>query len=473
MSAFNKAALMTCSMAMRSIATRPTLVRSAFKTSGVRSLATVADTVFAANKAAPKTPSASTFSAPYQFDSEAPKAVPAAIKLKSGHVFTGTSFGAPISSFGEAVFTTSLVGYPESMTDPSYRGQILVFTQPLIGNYGVPSQEKDQFGLLKYFESNKIQCQGIVVNDYATKYSHWTAVESLGEWCAREGIPAISGVDTRAIVHLLRDQGSTLAKLEVGDEVLENKEVVEFPNPNVRNLVSEASTKEVYELNPLGDVKIALVDCGVKENILRCLVARGASVTVFPWDYDFNQVMDQYDGLFISNGPGDPRAASKTVQNLATAFKNPAPKPIFGICMGNQLMGMAAGLDVYKLQFGNRGHNQPAINMQNGRCSITSQNHGYALEDSVLSTPGSVVQGWEKYFVNANDGSNEGIRHLTKPFSSVQFHPEAKGGPQDTEYLFDDFLSLARAEKLKHSQKPFFVAEPLSVPKKVPVEVIA
>jgi carbamoyl-phosphate synthase small subunit len=264
-----------------------------------------------------------------------------------------------------------------------------------------------------------------------------------------------------------------LAKLEVGDEVLENKEVVEFPNPNVRNLVSEASTKEVYELNPLGDVKIALVDCGVKENILRCLVARGASVTVFPWDYDFNQVMDQYDGLFISNGPGDPRAASKTVQNLATAFKNPAPKPIIGICMGNQLMGMAAGLDVYKLQFGNRGHNQPAINMQNGRCSITSQNHGYALEDSVLSTPGSVVQGWEKYFVNANDGSNEGIRHLTKPFSSVQFHPEAKGGPQDTEYLFDDFLSLARAEKLKHSQKPFFVAEPLSVPKKVPVEVIA
>jgi carbamoyl-phosphate synthase small subunit len=348
----------------------------------------------------------------------------------------------------------------------------LVFTQPLIGNYGVPSQEKDQFGLLKYFESNKIQCQGIVVNDYATRYSHWTAVESLGEWCAREGIPAISGVDTRAIVHLLRDQGSTLAKLEVGQEVLENKEVIEFPNPNERNLVSEASTKEPYELNPMGDVKIALVDCGVKENILRCLVARGAAVTVLPWNYDFNSVMDQYDGLFISNGPGDPRAAMATVQNLATAFKNPAPKPIFGICMGNQLMGMAAGLEVYKLQFGNRGHNQPAINMQNGRCSITSQNHGYALDDSVLA-PGSTLKGWEKYFVNANDGSNEGLRHLTKPFSSVQFHPEAKGGPQDTEYLFDDFLSLARAEKAKNSAKPFFVSEPL--PKNVakPIEIVA
>ncbi|KAI7827997.1 class I glutamine amidotransferase-like protein [Gamsiella multidivaricata] len=446
--------LAAASALTRSVVLRPTLARAAFKAAAPhRSLATVADTVF-------------------PFDSSAPKATPAALKLKSGHVFTGTSFGAQNSSFGEAVFTTSLVGYPESMTDPSYRGQILVFTQPLIGNYGVPSQEKDQFGLLKYFESNKIQCSGIVVNDYATKYSHWTAVESLGEWCAREGIPAISGVDTRAIVHLLRDQGSTLAKLEIGDEVLENKEVVEFPNPNTRNLVSEASTKEIYELNPMGDVKIALIDCGVKENILRCLVARGASVTVFPWNYDFNKVMDQYDGLFISNGPGDPRAAMATVQNLATAFQNPAPKPIFGICMGNQLMGMAAGLDVYKLQFGNRGHNQPAINMQNGRCSITSQNHGYALEDSALA-PGKTFNGWEKYFVNANDGSNEGIRHTVKPFSSVQFHPEAKGGPQDTEYLFDDFLNVARAEKAKISSKPFFVSEGLTkdAPKSVEIAV--
>jgi carbamoyl-phosphate synthase small subunit len=462
---------LTRTIALGSVA-RPMIVRASLRAAAPhRSLATVADTVFSPNKAAPK-PAQTQYSAPYQFDSAEPKAVPAAPKLKSGHVFTGTSFGAQNSTFGEAVFTTSLVGYPESMTDPSYRGQILVFTQPLVGNYGVPARVKDEFGLLRHFESSKIQCQGIVVNDYATKYSHWTAVESLGEWCAREGIPAISGVDTRAIVHLLRDQGSTLAKLEIGDEVLENKEVVEFPNPNVRNLVAEASTKEVYELNPMGDIKIALIDCGVKENILRCLVARGAAVTVFPWNYDFNKVLDQYDGLFISNGPGDPRAAMTTVQNLATAFKNPAPKPIFGICMGNQLMGMAAGLDVYKLQFGNRGHNQPAINMQNGRCSITSQNHGYALVDSVLA-PGKTFNGWEKYFVNANDGSNEGIRHTTKPFCSVQFHPEAKGGPQDTEYLFDDFLNLARAEKVKHSTKPFFVTEPLNKDITKPIEVVA
>lgn len=473
MSSFRKATLLaTRTVGPLSLARSALLARSMTKVARpaqFRALATVADAVFPANKAAPKAPVST--STPYQFDANAPKATPAALKLKSGHIFTGTSFGAQTSSFGEAVFTTSLVGYPESMTDPSYRGQILVFTQPLIGNYGVPSQEKDQFGLLKYFESNKIQCQGIVVNDYATQYSHWTAVESLGEWCAREGIPAISGVDTRAIVHLLRDQGSTLAKLEVGDDALENKEVENFPNPNERNLVSEASTKEVYELNPMGDVKVALIDCGVKENILRCLVARGASVTVFPWNYDFNKVMDQFDGLFISNGPGDPRAAMTTVQNLATAFKNPSPKPIFGICMGNQLMGMAAGLDVYKLQFGNRGHNQPAINMQNGRCSITSQNHGYALEDSVLA-PGGAIKGWEKYFVNANDGSNEGIRHQTKPFSSVQFHPEAKGGPQDTEYLFDDFLNLARTEKVKNSSKPFFVTDPLSKEVTRPADII-
>ncbi|KAF9953354.1 Multifunctional pyrimidine synthesis protein CAD [Modicella reniformis] len=452
------ATALTRNLALSSLV-RPAAVRAFKAAAPHRSLATVADSVFPPNKAGPKP--AIQRSTPYQFDPSSPKATPAALKLKSGHAFTGISFGARNSAFGEAVFTTSLVGYPESMTDPSYRGQILVFTQPLIGNYGVPSQEKDQFGLLKYFESSRIQCEGIVVNDYATQYSHWTA-----------GIPAISGVDTRAIVHLLRDQGSTLAKLEIGDEVLENKDVVNFPNPLERNLVSEVSTKEIYELNPMGDVKIALIDCGVKENILRCLVARGAAVTVFPWNYDFNKVMNQYDGLFISNGPGDPRAAMHTVQNLAVAFKNPAPKPIFGICMGNQLMGMAAGLDVFKLQFGNRGHNQPAINMKNGRCSITSQNHGYALEDSVLA-PGKTFNGWEKYFVNANDGSNEGIRHTVKPFSSVQFHPEAKGGPQDTEYLFDDFLSLARAEKVKNTMKPFFVSEPLSKDINRPVEVVA
>ncbi|KAI8329053.1 small subunit of carbamoyl-phosphate synthase [Chlamydoabsidia padenii] len=363
----------------------------------------------------------------------------AALKLKSGQTFTGQSFGSQQSAFGEAVFTTSLVGYPESMTDPSYTGQILVFTQPLIGNYGVPGQIQDQYGLSKYFESDKIQVQGIVVNDYATHYSHWTAVESLGEWCQRHNVPAISGVDTRALTQLLRDQGSTLAQLAVGDDAAASC-ATNFPDPNTENLVAKVSTKVPLHYNPQGDVKIAVIDCGVKQNILRCLTERGAQVTVLPWNYDVNQAKDEFDGLFISNGPGSPVTCTDTVQHLRTAIDH-WNKPIFGICMGNLLLGMAAGLDVYKLPFGNRGHNQPALHVDTGLCYITSQNHGYALQDKVMP------KGWKKMFVNANDGSNEGIQHESKPIFSVQFHPEAKGGPQDTEYLFDTFLGHVRAMK--------------------------
>ncbi|KAG9295437.1 hypothetical protein G9A89_013466 [Geosiphon pyriformis] len=382
-----------------------------------------------------------------------PRSVPAALKLKTGQIFQGTSFGAHSSIAGEAVFTTSLVGYPESMTDPSYRGQILTFTQPLVGNYGVPGLFKDEYGLIRYFESDRIQVEAIVVNDYATKYSHWTAVESLGDWCARHGVPAISGVDTRAIVHILREQGSTLAKLDVGEEAL-NDDIshVNFLDPNLRNLVAEVSTRVPYSFNPFGDIKIAIIDCGVKQNILRSLVNRGASVTVLPWDFDFTKISDQFDGLFISNGPGNPNKAAETVRILRKTLES-YHKPIFGICMGNLLLGMAAGLDVYKLRFGNRGHNVPAIDMTNGNCSITSQNHGYALKDDIMPN------GWEKFFVNANDGSNEGIRHISRPVRSVQFHPEAKGGPQDTEYLFEEFLSQVRAEKLKREGVKIFVSE--------------
>ncbi|KAG0749919.1 hypothetical protein G6F57_002988 [Rhizopus arrhizus] len=369
------------------------------------------------------------------------ESIPASLKLKSGQIFTGTSFGALVSTFGEAVFTTSVVGYPESMTDPSYTGQILVFTQPLIGNYGVPGQIKDEFGLFKYFESDRIQVQGIIVNDYATEYSHWTAVESLGEWCTRHNVPAISGVDTRALTQLLRDQGSTLGKICVGEDYLvDNIDSIDFPNPNTENLVAKVSTKVPITYNPKGDVKIAVIDCGVKQNILRCLANRGAAVTVLPHNYNFNESADQFDGLFISNGPGSPTFCIETINNLKVAFET-FNKPIFGICMGNLLLGMAAGLDVYKLPFGNRGHNQPALNVDSGLCYITSQNHGYALNDKNMPSQ------WKRLFVNANDGSNEGIQHVTKPIFSVQFHPEAKGGPQDTYYLFEEFLNYVRAEK--------------------------
>ncbi|KAI8138118.1 small subunit of carbamoyl-phosphate synthase [Fennellomyces sp. T-0311] len=365
----------------------------------------------------------------------------ATLKLKSGQSFTGVSFGANVSTTGEAVFTTSLVGYPESMTDPSYTGQILVFTQPLIGNYGVPGSEKDKFGLYKYFESDKIQVSGIIVNDYASQYSHWTAVESLGNWCKRHNVPAITGVDTRAVVQILREQGSTLAQLNVHDSPKNNKPFMW--DPNAENLVAAVSTPTPLHYNPEGDIKIAVVDCGVKQNILRCLTKRGASVTVLPYDYDFNRDQELYDGLFISNGPGNPVTCGTTVVKHLREAINTFGKPIFGICMGNLLLGMAAGMEVYKLPFGNRGHNQPALHVQTGQCSITSQNHGYALNDKVMPP------GWNKLFINANDGSNEGICHESLPIFSVQFHPEAKGGPQDTEYLFEEFIQLVRAEKLK------------------------
>ncbi|KAJ3243321.1 Multifunctional pyrimidine synthesis protein CAD [Chytriomyces hyalinus] len=377
-----------------------------------------------------------------------PPSRPASLRLATGQVFHGTSFGCPNtdSISGEVVFTTSLVGYTESMTDPSYTGQILVFTQPLIGNYGVPSsQARDPFGLHRYFESNAIQCRGIIVNDYAAKYSHWAAVESLGQWCARYGIPAISGVDTRALVTLLRSRGSTLGEISMtGSSATDAESGKPIENPNAENLCSKVSTKEKYVVNPGGDVNVALVDCGVKQNILRCLAKRGATVTVVPWDHDLTKDPVKYDGVVLSNGPGDPSHMGKTVSNVKALIAQDAgkiPTPIFGICMGNQVLGMAAGYKTYKMPFGNRGHNQPAIDLTTGKCVITSQNHGYAIDDSVD------VPGWAPYFRNANDASNEGIRHQVLPYSSVQFHPEACGGPLDTDYLFDHFLNEVRAFK--------------------------
>ncbi|OMJ18004.1 Carbamoyl-phosphate synthase arginine-specific small chain [Smittium culicis] len=369
-----------------------------------------------------------------------PGELTAHLQLKTGQVFTGGSFGSNTASMGEAVFTTSLVGYPESMTDPSYKGQILIFTQPLIGNYGVPSRERDEFGLLKHFESEQIQCSGIVVSDYCTKYSHWNAVESLGEWCQRSGIPAITGVDTRSLVHLLRGQGSTLGALNTGNEKLDIGEEVQWFDPTSGNLVDQVSIKSPKVYNPNGSVNIGLIDCGVKNNIIRLLCKSNARVTLLPWDYDFVPLLDQFDGLFISNGPGSPSFCDTTVKNLQKTFEI-YNRPIFGICMGNQLLGLAGGFNVYKLPYGNRGHNQPVIDLETSKCVITSQNHGFALDDSV------VPDGWLRSFMNANDGSNEGIRHSTKPFYSVQFHPEAMGGPLDTMYMIRRFVNDVIAHK--------------------------
>ena len=323
------------------------------------------------------------------------------LNMQDGPVFHGKSFGAKSNISGEAVFTTSLVGYPESLTDPSYRGQILVFTQPLIGNYGVPSDARDEHGLLKYFESPNIQAVGVVVADVAEQYSHWTAVESLSQWCAREGVPAISGVDTRAIVTYLREQGSSLARITIGEEYDADQDEA-FVDPEQINLVRKVSTKAPFHISSSnGDLHVAVIDCGVKENILRSLVGRGASVTAFPYDYPIHKVAHHFDGVFISNGPGDPTHCQETVYHLQKLMES-SQIPVMGICLGHQLLALAAGARTIKLKYGNRAHNIPALDLTTGRCHITSQNHGYAVDATTLPSE------WKEYFVNLNDSSNEG-----------------------------------------------------------------
>lgn len=319
----------------------------------------------------------------------------ATFTIKDGPIFHGKSFGARMNISGEAVFTTSLVGYPESMTDPSYRGQILVFTQPLIGNYGVPSSDRDEYGLLKYFESPNIQASAIVVADAALQYSHWTAVESLSEWCAREGVPAITGVDTRAIVTHLREEGSSLGKITVGEEYDADEDEA-YEDPASINLVRKVSTKAPFHVpSPNGTAHVALIDCGVKENIIRSIVSRGASVTCLPFDYPIHKSAHHFDGVFISNGPGDPTHCRTTSDNLRKLM-NISQIPIMGICLGHQLLAIAAGASTTKMKYGNRAHNIPALDLRTGKCHITSQNHGYAVDPTTL--PSDFIE----YFTNLN-----------------------------------------------------------------------
>ncbi|MFC2130682.1 glutamine-hydrolyzing carbamoyl-phosphate synthase small subunit [Bacteroidota bacterium] len=351
--------------------------------------------------------------------------------LEDGSEYSGKSFGYEGSSAGEVVFNTAMTGYPESLTDPSYKGQILTLTYPLIGNYGVPEYVIEN-GLAKDFESDTVHISGLVISDYSHKYNHWNAAKSLGDWLKEHKVPGIYGIDTRALTKHLREKGVALGKI-----IFENNEI-DFYDPNKDNLVAMVSCKEKTEYGS-GKHKILLVDCGVKYNIIRYLLTLDTTVIRVPWNYDFSQ--EDYDGLFISNGPGDPQMCSATIDGLRKAIEN--DKPIFGICLGNQLLGIASGADTYKLKYGHRSHNQPALMVGTNRAFITSQNHGFALKDDTISGD------WEPLFVNLNDNSNEGIRHKSKPFFSAQFHPEASGGPTDTEFLFHDFIEMVRKWKEK------------------------
>jgi len=346
--------------------------------------------------------------------------------LEDGSCYNGFSFGYFQTTSGEVVFNTGMVGYPESLTDPSYRGQILVFTYPLIGNYGVPIRKKEN-GIIKNFESDRIHLAGLVVADYSFHYSHYQARQSLSEWLAKEKIPALFGIDTRALTKKLRRYGVMLGKIVFADE---NKEI-EFMDPNKRMLAAEVSIPKPITYGK-GTKKVIVIDLGVKNNILRSLLKRKIKVVRVPFDYDLSK--EEFDGVLISNGPGDPQKYQRTILNIRRIFKK--NKPIFGICLGNQLLALAAGGRTYKLKYGHRSQNQPCILVRTKRCFITSQNHGFAVEENSLNSS------WQTWFYNLNDRTNEGIRHKNKPWMSVQFHPEATPGPTDTDFLFDEFIKL-------------------------------
>ena len=349
--------------------------------------------------------------------------------LENGIKFHGKSFGYEAPVAGEVVFNTAMVGYPESLTDPSYAGQLMVLTYPLIGNYGVPSFSYDKNNLPLFMESDRIYATAIIVADYSERYSHWNANESLADWLKREHVPGITGIDTRELTKVLREHGVMMGKILFDDEP-DNIPQASYEGVN---FVDKVSCRDVIRYNEGAGKKVVLVDCGVKANIIRCLIKRGVEIIRVPWNYDYTDM--DFDGLFLANGPGDPDMCEDAVNVLRKQMQM-SRKPICGICMGNQLLAKAGGARIYKLKYGHRSHNQPVRMVGTEKCFITSQNHGYAVDNNTLGAD------WEPLFINMNDGSNEGIRHKKNPWFSAQFHPEAASGPTDTEFLFDEFVKL-------------------------------
>jgi carbamoyl-phosphate synthase small subunit len=339
------------------------------------------------------------------------------LRLSDGSLWHGISCAAHASINGEVVFNTGMMGYVETLTDPSYAGQILTFTYPLIGNYGVPPRSA--------WESKKIQVRGVVIAHLSSAWSHWQGMQAFNAWLASQQIPCLTGVDTRALTLRLREHGVMLGAIE------QECDTLTLEDPNKKNLVASVSPRKVT-MRGRGGERVILVDCGAKENIARELLERGLTVVRVPYDFDYTKV--KAAGIVISNGPGDPIQCKDTIKIIKKNFAR--TRPIFGICLGSQLMGLAAGATTYKLSYGHRGQNQPCMIEGTRQCVLTSQNHGYAVNEK------SLPRDWKVSFRNTNDRTVEGIAHRKLPFFSVQFHPEAHPGPNDTNYLFDEFVKL-------------------------------
>lgn len=367
----------------------------------------------------------------------------AVLVLEDGSCFVGTGFGATGKVLGEIVFNTGMVGYPESLTDPSYHGQILVLTYPLVGNYGVPSWNVfDRWKIPKFFESDSIKVNGFVVHEYCVKPYHWESTRTLGEWLENEGIPGLQGIDTRMLAKKLRVHGVMLGVLEVFGEGIEPcldsliKEAKLVPDPNRYDLVAEVTCNEPIVYDNEGHKRIVVIDCGLKNNILRELLARGVDVIRVPYNFSADELLEyKPSGVVVTNGPGDPKKVQETIATVRTLVEDSIP--LMGICFGNQLLALACGGDTYKLKYGHRSQNQPCIDVKTGMCYITAQNHGYAVSQESLKDTGLEV-----WFLNVNDKTVEGIRHKRRNAFSVQFHPEHTAGAVDTRYIFDLFLKM-------------------------------
>ncbi len=354
--------------------------------------------------------------------------------LQDGTEFQGEMFGAKRSADGEVVFSTGMMGYEQSLTDPSFRGQILTFTYPMIGNYGIPDERTQDNHVSRNFEGD-VHVRGVLVSEDSLSFSHWKGKKSLSDWLEEKGIPGVSGIDTRALTEHLREKGSQLGQIIPAGE--KRKPFAHITDPNTQNLVAEVSCsqKKIYTPERSKGKTVVVYDMGIKNNTLRCFLRRGVRVIRLPWDYDIQNLKESYDGVFYSNGPGDPDVISK-VSNANIQYILDQKIPFFGICFGNQLLAHAIGAKTKKMKYGHRGVNQPCREVKTGRCVVTSQNHGYVVDSKNLP------KDWKVSWENLNDGTCEGIKHKSLPAFSVQFHPEACPGPEDSEYLFDEFVKM-------------------------------